>query len=104
MRRLYLAGPMTGIEEFNYPNFNSAALKLRNMGYHVQNPADNPFPACGSWGGYMRMAIRQLTLCDAIVVLDGWENSRGATEEVRIAGLIGMTVYPMSHFERKADL
>jgi hypothetical protein len=28
--KLYLAGPMTGFEEHNYPAFRSTAQKLRN--------------------------------------------------------------------------
>jgi hypothetical protein len=99
MMRIYLAGPCTGMPDFNYPAFNAAAVKLRDMGYHIQNPAENPAPACGSWEAYMRMSIRQLTMCDAIVVLPGWEKSRGACEEVRVASMFGMTVYPLSYFE-----
>jgi hypothetical protein len=99
MMRIYLAGPCTGMPDFNYPAFNAAAVKLRDMGYHVQNPADNPAPACGSWEAYMRMSLRQMLVCDAIVVLPGWEKSRGECEEVRVASMFGMTVYPLSYFE-----
>ena len=99
MTRLYLAGPCTGMPDFNYPAFNAAAVKLRDMGYHIQNPAENPAPACGSWTAYMRMSLRQMLMCDAVVVLPCWENSRWASEEVRVAGVVGMTVYPLSHFE-----
>jgi len=47
--RIYIAGPMTGLPEFNYPAFNAAAEYLRSLGHHVENPADNPVPACKSW-------------------------------------------------------
>jgi hypothetical protein len=40
-KRLYLAGPMTGIEDFNYPAFNAMAERLRAAGYEVKNPADH---------------------------------------------------------------
>ena len=34
-KRVYVAGPMTGIENFNYPAFNAAADALRAQGYQV---------------------------------------------------------------------
>ena len=85
MRRIYLAGPMTGIPEFNYPAFHAEAARLRALGYHVENPAENPDPACKSWAGYMRMALAQLVTCDAIYLLKGWENSKGARIERALA-------------------
>ena len=97
--RLYLSGPMTGIENYNYPAFNAAAAALRAQRFHVQNPAENP--PCDSWEAYMRAAIRQMLICDAVVVLAGWENSRGATEEVRIASVVGMDVYRFNGEEIK---
>ncbi len=56
------------------------------------NPAENPAPPCGSWGGYMRMAIAQLVQCDTIRLLPGWEDSSGARLEEHIAMRLGMTV------------
>lgn len=59
-RKIYLAGPMSGLPDLNYPAFHAAAAKLRAMGHVVLNPAENPEPACGTWQGYMRMALAQL--------------------------------------------
>ena len=39
--RLYLAGPMSGIKDFNFPAFNEAAEHLRKLGYEVFNPAED---------------------------------------------------------------
>ena len=88
--RVYLAGPMTGIKDSNYPAFHKAAASLRASGYEVENPADNPAPPCETWEGYMRMALRQLVKCDQIALLPGWERSRGATIEARLAADLGM--------------
>ena len=75
--RIYIAGPMTGIEKYNYPAFNAKAAELRALGHHVENPAENPVPDCGSWEAYMRMAITQLMTCDEIHLLPGWTGSVG---------------------------
>ncbi len=83
---------MTGEPDLNYPEFNRVAASLRQLGYTVENPAENPAPACGSWEGYMRMAIAQLVRCDEIHMLRGWGNSRGACIEHRLAVDLGLII------------
>jgi Domain of unknown function (DUF4406) len=96
MKRIYIAGPMSGLPDFNYPAFHAAAQRLRDLGFNVENPADNPEPHCGSWLGYMRMAIRQLAQCDGVALLPGWESSRGARIEQQLATQLGLIVVPES--------
>lgn len=93
--RVYLAGPMTGLPEFNYPCFRAAAKRLRAAGYWVENPADNLKPICGTWTGWMRKGITQLVKCDAIVMLPGWQQSRGASIEHELACGLGFAVMQM---------
>lgn len=40
-QRIYLAGPMTGLPEHNFPAFHAEAARLRGLGYHVENPAEH---------------------------------------------------------------
>lgn len=88
MTRIYIAGPMTGLPENNYPAFNAVAKDLRALGYEVENPAENP--ACETWEGYMRLSLRQIALCDEVYFLRGWANSRGATFERKVAQELGL--------------
>ena len=90
VKRIYIAGPMSGLPEFNYPAFHAAAAVLRAQGHHVENPAENLRPACGTWQGYMRMSLRQIAACDCLYMLPGWQDSRGARVEARVAELRGM--------------
>jgi hypothetical protein len=91
-KRLYLAGPMTGIEDFNFPAFNDMAAKLRARGYLVENPAEHGVVDGAEWGDYMAYDLTRLGLCGMVAVLPGWDASRGARLEVHIARELGMPV------------
>ncbi len=90
--RVYVAGPMTGIEDFNYPTFNAVAAHLRAQGYEVENPADLGIVECAQWEDYMAYDLTRLGLCGVIALLPGWDLSQGARLEVMIAEHLGMRV------------
>ena len=90
MRRvLYIAGPMTGYEDLNYPAFNHAEEQLIDAGYKTLNPTEAtkglPDDLKLSWEWYMRSALRMVTYADGIALLPGWQQSPGATLEVEVA-------------------
>jgi hypothetical protein len=108
--KVYLAGPMTGIPQFNFPAFDAAAAALREAGYDVVSPAemDDPetraaalaspdgAPGSGSssgetWGDFLARDVKLIADggLDAIVVLPGWERSRGARLETFVGGALG---------------
>lgn len=90
--RIYIAGPMTGLPNLNFEAFHTAARVLRAEGHDVVNPAEiNADPSAG-WLECMRKDICALSTCDAIYLLQGWENSRGARLEARIAEGLGFQV------------
>lgn len=90
--RIYIAGPMTGLPDLNFPAFHAAAVWLRGMGHTVINPAElNPDPAM-EWHECMRVDIASLVTCDTIYLLPGWEDSRGAKLEHHIAERLGMHI------------
>lgn len=90
--RIYLAGPMTGIPELNFPTFHAETARLRALGYEVVNPAEiNADPDAG-WLACMRDDIVQLVRCDGVALLPGWERSRGATLERHIGTALGLLV------------
>lgn len=102
---VYLAGPMRGIEEFNFPAFEAAALHLRRQGYQVFSPAEHDlesgFDPKGTLDGFnLRAALKwdleTITSCNCVVVLPGWEHSKGCAAEVATARALGIKVlsYP----------
>lgn len=94
---VYIAGRMSGMPDLNYPMFHAAAANLRKLGYKVESPAECELPPeTTSWQQFMRSGITQLMRCDAIVMLPGWEPSRGANAENAIAKMIDMPVMTLA--------
>lgn len=92
MKRTYIAGPMTGLKDLNFPAFHAEAARLRALGHEVVNPAEiNVDPEKG-WVECMRADIRELVTCEAIQMLPGWEHSRGARLEHHIATALGLEI------------
>jgi hypothetical protein len=92
MTRVYISGPMTGMPNLNFPAFNAAAEVLRVHGFDPVNPVDiNPDPKA-TWVDCMRKDIPAVCTCDAIALLPGWEDSRGAHLEVFVARALGLKI------------
>jgi hypothetical protein len=93
MNKIYVAGPMRGYEDFNFPAFNEAAEILRGNGWTVINPVDvNPDPKT-PYSECMRKDIAALVTCDAIFMLKGWGESKGATLEFAVAEALELKIY-----------
>lgn len=95
--RLYIAGPMTSIKDFNYPAFYAAAAAWRTQGWDVVNPAES-FAGDTSrpYRDYVKKDLELLKSCDAIAVLPGWdgEGARGSVWETEVAtSVLGMDAY-----------
>jgi hypothetical protein len=118
--KVYLAGPMSGLPQFNYPAFDAMAALLRQQvtepgvhGIEVVSPAeqdsaelrarvmlspDGDIRALNlpqtSWGDFLSKAVKLVADggFDAIVVLAGWERSRGARLETFVGHLCGIKI------------
>lgn len=95
--KVYIAGPMSGYDDYNYPAFNKSAALLRANGFEVFNPAesfggDTTLPR----GAYARVDIQAVLDSEGIVLLDGWDRSRGAVTEMRVAADLGLTIYRLT--------
>ena len=89
-KTIYISGPMTGMPDLNFPAFHAAAKMLRDLGHEVVNPAELNPDHTMPWGECMRKDIAALVTCDTIVLLPGWQQSRGATLEQHIAERLSM--------------
>lgn len=91
--RIYICGPMTGLPELNFPAFHAAALRWREGGAEVINPAEINPDVTALWSDCMKADIKALLDCDALFLLEGWENSKGANLEKHIAEQVGIEIY-----------
>lgn len=100
--KIYLAGPMRGIPESNYPAFRDGAANLRAAGHIVFSPVDWDVENHGANGCHSEafdlrkaLAADMEWICleaDAVALLPGWEASKGATAERATAIALGLKV------------
>ena len=109
---IYVAGPMRGYENYNYPAFDYRAKKLDEMGWTVINPAEldrnegKPMSDPMAFSPetnyadheFMRQALKRDmdALCDdctAIYMMANWEESRGAKAEWHLAKALGLDIF-----------
>lgn len=103
----YLAGPMTGIPQFNYPEFFRIAKALRAEGFDIISPAEQDSPAklelilespdgdlskmppsVGTWGDFLSHDVKLIADgVNGIFFMPGWQKSRGA----RLEAFVGIT-------------
>jgi len=112
--KLYLAGKMTGISQFNFPAFHDAARLLRGAGYEVFSPAEHD-EAMGFDSSQMTgfevldgpYTLREMLLADTswicthaegIALIPGWETSKGAVAELALARALGLWAGSIDEF------
>ncbi len=106
-KSVYIAGPMSGYPEFNFPAFFEAEKYLTALGYKVFNPANkeqekgtteaksfasgdtvNLVKEGWDYRGAFAWDCEKVIYGDAIYMLPGWEYSPGACAEHAIAKFI----------------
>ena len=105
---IYLAGPMRGYPLFNFPAFFAAAEVLQGKGHEVHNPAAHDMAngfdpskplddayneATFSLAEAFKWDFARINESDAIVLLPGWEKSKGAQAEVVLAMALGLEIW-----------
>lgn len=99
--KIYIAGPMRGKHDFNYPAFRFWAKLHRDVGWEVENPAEIG-AAFGTpeqinadtalLAAVVAAELHALETCDAIFLMGGWERSLGARKELAAALACGLKI------------
>lgn len=109
-KRYYLAGPMSGIPQFNFPLFYAVTAELRASGYDIVSPAeldDQEDAGCAmaspdgdptnrvhmaskTWADYLARDVKLIAdEVQGIIFLPHWCRSRGAKLEAFVGLLQG---------------
>ena len=102
--KYYIAGPMSGIPQFNYPAFDAAAKSIRSKKHEAVSPAEmddeatraaalasktgnfNDFDSDETWGDFLSRDVKIVAdQVDGVVLLSNWHTSRGARLEAFVA-------------------
>ena len=107
---IYIAGPMRGYPQHNFPAFDEAKVRGTKLGHRIFNPADLdravgvsgdlsiPLPQNFCRECVMR-DIASLFFCDAIALLPGWEQSTGACAEKALAEWLSLQILSAVTFQ-----
>jgi len=100
---IYISGKMTGVKDFNYPEFNRVAKDLRALGFEVFNPAEIKIDPKithpkAIWKAYMKQCIPAIKKCSSIYLLKDWEDSKGAKLELKRAIELDLKVIQQGDF------
>jgi hypothetical protein len=111
-KKCYISGKITGltIEEAR-ENFREASLHARFLGYEPVNPmnivsdTEEPKSEKDKWSWYMKADLKEMMDCDAILMQDNWEDSKGAIIEHNLAKDLGYVIlYKGRHQKTEIDL
>lgn len=105
MTRIFISGGIAGVDNYK-DKFDSAENRLRGLGFAVVNPANLPkvLPESETTHEeYMNVCLKILSMCDAICMLDNWEQSKGAKQEHSFAVVHGLTIFHLEDNSRYGD-
>ena len=100
-KKVFLSGPMTGYPGYNFQRFNLAEKQLADAGIECVNPVH----ICKKYKEehvladkvvFDKMIAEQQEAergCDAILLLDGWQMSKGVRLELKTALEMDMQIF-----------
>jgi len=108
--KIYIAGKMRGIKDFNKQAFYDAEKYLTSLGHEAVNPfhidvemgidMTSPTGNTDDIQGFTQDSLKEIIKrdvaevieCDAVYMLESWKDSKGARAEKAIAEWLGIEV------------
>ncbi len=98
---VYISGPYTGDIDQNILNARAMATNLWEMGFAVicphLNTAHFEQDCSATYEDYLEGDLRMVEGCDAMLMLEGWEDSKGSVKERQHALTLGVSVFYDAH-------
>lgn len=86
--KVYIAGAISNNNMY-LTQFENAETYLQSLGYTPLNPVKH---IGFDYKDYIDMGLAELSKCDVIYLLKGWENSKGARLEKQYAETVGLEI------------
>lgn len=114
VKSVYISGPMTGIPEGNRQAFSDATEKIRDLdlGIEIVNPSELDAASGLSseelakvesgdieWGELLKRDLEHVLAVDAVIAIEGWQQSRGAKLEIFLAASLSKPVFGIRDLE-----
>lgn len=118
--KVYIAGPMRGYPQFNFPAFDACRDYLLSIGWEPISPADMDRTEKGfdpttpdfdpdaeydfDVADALRRDFEAISHCEGIVFLPGWEGSKGANAERMLGQALDLqpiVYHPDAHFDQR---
>ena len=107
MQHCYLAGPMTGYEEYNFPEFFRVGKILQESGWTVYNPAEEDLKRYGDkmpdpfTYAHKKEVMRHdlyiiMNMVQTVFFLPGWRDSKGALLEFSLASFLDIPCFEVN--------
>jgi dUTP pyrophosphatase len=110
--KVYVAGPMSGMPDNNRRAFATAEQRLALAGHEPVNPyhfataelhataaaMGRDFTQTSEYADLIDRCLYEMNWCEGICMLDGWEQSNGASTEYSKAKQLGLTIGDLDYW------
>ena len=92
---IFISGPISGIDNYE-DNFNNAEEYLKSLGFiNIINPTKimKALPKGIEYEKALKIDLAMVEQCKYIYMLNGWQDSNGANQEIACAAQAGLIIF-----------
>ena len=92
---IFISGPISGIDNYE-DNFNNAEEYLKSLGFiNIINPTKimKALPKGIEYEKALKIDLAMVEQCKYIYMLNGWQDSNGANQEIACAAQEGLIIF-----------
>lgn len=101
-KKVYIAGKVTGLNpDIVSSKFQNAEIQVELLGFEAVNPIKVVNNITEPWESAMKICVKAMLECDAVVILPCWSLSTGARIERQLAAALGIPIFNYDSFGLK---